>query len=347
MLFSKIKENILIILFFFMIDCTLIVASNYILGNDYEKVPMGLEKTYKVLEADNNTKKYKESFDFLYAYNDIVVIAESFDKKTLGLYDPQMKYYLNSSKFDNSKQYRYFSYEDYKSSKRVAIVVDDIMKMVNERKVIPDYSTIKKSFNTEIINIFDKRSYIASQGAEIIFNLFSIDYGDIEKIYIDSDNKQVTNKVCNRLEKLGYKDQTSKYNSIFISLINSLHARRYVKIIFNSFILSLILLFLTFLSYLKKYKKFIYISKICGASNIEIILKICCKIYSWVFTCIILSSFLSSFYLNLIGENVIKIFNIFEIQILILLIIILSIFTSFYIFNNSNKLGSLLWLQIK
>ena len=94
-----IKEKYNFNFIFITINCVFILAFNYIVGNDEAKFPYNMSENYIIFTKDEDLPYKKKSFDFLNMYDDIRVIAEGKDNIVLGVYDPQMYYYILSTKF--------------------------------------------------------------------------------------------------------------------------------------------------------------------------------------------------------------------------------------------------------
>ena len=329
----SIKKNMLIILYFIIVNCIIILSINYMIGNDIEEFPYGLSENYIVLHTDNNEKK-NSGFDFLNLNKNITVIAETNDKLVIGLYDPTMKYYINSTKFINPKVFRYFSSEDYTNKHRVGIVTDSISNIGQNI----DMSKIENFYKIDVINIFDTNSLIAENTSRVVMNLFSIEPSKITTIYIDSPDINKIEGVKNEIKKYGYEEMSVENKKpILKTIYNSLQGKRYVKFIMYSSGFAYFSLLYVLAVYLFKYDKYLYISRMFGATFTSMLKLVFTRVF---LTCILINLFSSSLmlvYLERLNKNYMTSLNFLKVQIFLTASFMIVFLVKYFILFKKSK----------
>lgn len=211
-----------IIIYVFLLNIFLIFGINYLVGTIKSDNLYGLSNNHILIEPKAGEKfKYKD-LEFLKRYNDIIVVAETNKDNLIGLYDPSMEYYIFSTKFVNPKDYRYFSYDDYKSNSKVGILIDSVDKIKEYGLNSIDISYLENDYDIKIINIFDTNSKIYRDKLRIVQNLFSMGEQEIDYISIDSDNLNEIHEIKNYFIKLDYEEINKKDDFIIMYLLETI-----------------------------------------------------------------------------------------------------------------------------
>lgn len=328
------KKNRLIILFFIIINCIILLSANYIIANDIEDAPYKLSRNAIVLQVESSSNEKNNGFDFLNMNKDITVIAETNDKSVIGLYDPSMKYYINSTKFVNPTIFRYFSEEDYNNNHKVGIVIDSIDRIMQKDLTSINYSNLEDFYDIDIINIFDTNSLIAEENTRVVMNLFSIEPSKIKTIYIDSYDSNKLEELKNGIKKCGYAETSIDSNKSILKIVyNSLTGGKYIQLMIHSSIFVFLLSVYIFMIYLSKYDKYVDISRICGASYMDILKLLFMRVCLITILMILVSSVLTLNYLENINKNYMTLFNCFKLQICLvtsyMFVFLVKLFTLF------------------
>lgn len=326
-----IRRNLIYYILLILFSIVIVFGINYLVGSDFSKIYYGMSRDFVHFER---VETKDTSLDFLKEYEDIKVIAQTNDNSIIGVYDPNMFYYINSSKVIYNGHYRYFSQNDYIKNSNVSIVSYPVVEMLNNGISIrqSEIKYFEEEYNTDIIHIFDIYSEIfqAEEDIKIAKNLFSINIGDITSIYIDSDSNRIINEATSKLISAGF-NLKSKANSIYETIKISFKGRLYVKFYLISTILFYILFIVVSFIFLSKYKIYMNAIRICGASIKEIFLN---KFITNLITVLMLSTVsmtLSLLYLDAFGLLSLSRANIMETCSLILVTIIVVNLISFVI----------------
>ncbi|MFM1524394.1 MULTISPECIES: hypothetical protein [Helcococcus] len=335
----KLNRNILILIF--IINLSLILGFNYIVSralynNKYQMPPNHFEF---VATKDNLNIEY-EKLNKFNRYGDLIFIAETKDEKLIGLYDPDNKYYAESTKILNPYEYRYFSENDYKNGIDVGVyigLIDDILYSSNF-----DISSLDSKYNTEVINYFDYNSAIYEKPIEIVKNLFALDAKDITKIYvIDEDENLKKNKIVNFMNDYNYDlVKTNHFKTIKEAIGLLFNGRRYDVFMISSLLSIILVLILSLALYSKTKYKDIYVSQIHGASRFSYILNLFKSNIVRLIFIIASSTVLPALYLKLIHEYMLNLSIIFIINIFLLLFILFFLsLETIIVFKHVSKLG--------
>lgn len=324
-----IRRNYLYFILTIAFSIIAVFGINYLVGSDFSNIYYGMTRDFRYFEKlrDNNI-----TLDFLKKYDDIKVIAKTNNDSVIGVYDPSMFYYSNSSKIISNGEYRYFSTYDYKKNSNVSILSYPVVEMFNNGMTISqsEIKYFEEEYNTDIIHVFDIYSEIfqAEEDIKIAKNLFSINRGDITSIYIDSDSNRIINEATSKLISAGFNIK-SKANSIYETIKISFKGRLYVKFFLISTILFYILFIVVSFIFLSKYKIYMNAIRICGASIKEIFLNK--FITNLVITLLIstVSMELTILYLDSVDLLSLTRSNISQIYLLVLVTIIIVNFISF------------------
>ncbi|MFM1552696.1 hypothetical protein EPS65_05995 [Helcococcus ovis] len=320
--------------FIFIVNISLLMGLNYLVSsvgqNNKYNLPINYLEFEKVKQTGFNLDKFKEMNN--------IIISETTNDNIIGIYDPNYKYYVNSTKIINPFVYRYFSNDDYMNNKDVAIYIgsiDDILRKSNF-----DFKSIGKRYNTEIINYFDFKSDIYEYPVILVKNLFSIKPEQITKIFISSDkenkiNYELISKTLGDNFKLIERSDTKTIKDAISLIING---RLYEKIIASSLISVVLILIISITMYIKNDYFDVYVSKIFGANKMNYMLNFIkiniIKLVSTVF----ISSFTIVMYLKFINHmNLNMNIIIYENLVLLLLILIISLLNINHIFNSSSN----------
>jgi len=183
----KISQNKNIIFLLLVLNCIVVLGLNYIVGRDLIYPDYDMSENFVKLKSNRNNSNKKNDFDFLLEYDDIKVIAETNRNGLIGLYNPTMDYYYKSTKFNALGRLRYFSMDDYREKKKVAININEISPNFRHTKET-SFFDIPEVKGMEYINTFDPNSTIYKDGLRVIVNLFALSSTSFDTIYIDSDN---------------------------------------------------------------------------------------------------------------------------------------------------------------
>ena len=348
---SFVKKNIIFYILIFAVNSIILIAANYVVGNTIS-IPYELYETRRVFVPTEKVKNF--DWDFLLERN-VVLVAETSDSKVVGLYDPGMYYFVNSTKALDPRYLRYFSNEDYLKKTDTGVALINIDTMFRSGKLSP--YIIKKgmkraadTYNIDIIGALDivsvgygslEESYPTDEFA-VFKNIFKLNSNLIKKIYVDvpyidvpeTEKFNEMEKVSEVLKEKGFTEiSENKAQPVIKAFIHAvLNYRKYERFILYCAMASLSVFIYTSVIYLWKYKEYIYISRVCGTDFFKMY-KLILK-YS-IFQ-IVLISMVASFgiwiYLGLIKEGIMSIFDYIVIDFIFLLLFLLCI-TGVYIFG--------------
>lgn len=263
----KIRQNKIIIILLSVLNCIMILGLNYVVGRDLKTTDYHMSENFVKLKSNNNVTKSENSFDFLLEYDDVNVIAETKTEGLIGLYNPTMNYYYNASKIYELGHRRYFSMDDYREKKNVAININTVFdKRLDEINV--EISEVK---DAEYINIFMTESDIYKSGVKVVSNLFFLSSTSFDNIYIDSENTKSLKIVKEKIKSFGYDEvEFNNRKPLLNSVLNSLKYK-YPTFIFQGVISTYVIFCYVFVVYLSKYNKYFRICLECGASFKEVL----------------------------------------------------------------------------
>lgn len=216
-----IKKSKTFISFIVFVFLAVILSLNYSMGNYFQAVierPFGLSENYLMFEKTNTSKDLYDIIN-IKRENEIVMLLKSkTPSHELGIFDPQMKYYLASSAIMSPGIRRYFSDIDYNTKSNVAIRLSDCSP--------EDFNQFPNSKNSEgnyeILDCLED-SPLTYDNTQIIRNIFAMESNIGDVIYLDSNNKEKVNKYKKILTQNGYKELTLHKNRD----ISILHSIRY------------------------------------------------------------------------------------------------------------------------
>lgn len=276
---SFVKKNIIFYILIFAVNSIILIAANYVVGNTIS-IPYELYETRRVFVPTGKVKNF--DWDFLLERN-VVLVAETSDSKVVGLYDPGMYYFVNSTKALDPRYLRYFSNEDYLKKTDTGVALINIDTMFRSGKLSP--YIIKKgmkraadTYNIDIIGALDivsvgygslEESYPTEEFA-VFKNIFTLKSNIIKKIYVDVPETEKFNemeKVSEVLKEKGFTEiSEKKAKPVIDAFIHAvLNYRKYERFILYCAMASLSVFIYTSVIYLWKYKEYIYISRVCGA----------------------------------------------------------------------------------
>ncbi len=343
---SFVKKNIIFYILIFAVNSIILIAANYVVGNTIS-IPYELYETRRVFVPTEKVKNF--DWDFLLERN-VVLVADTSDSKVVGLYDPGMYYFVNSTKALDPRYLRYFSNEDYLKKTDTGVALINIDTMFRSGKLSP--YIIKKgmkraadTYNIDIIGALDiasvgygflEESYPTDEFA-VFKNIFTLKSNIIKKIYVDvpeTEKIDELKKVSEVLKENGFTEiSENKAQPVIKAFIHAvLNYRKYERFILYCAVASVAVFIYTSVIYLWKYKEYIYIGRVCGADFFKMY-KLILK-YS-IFQ-IVLISMVSSFgiwiYLGQIKEGIMSIFDYIVVDFIFLLLFLLCI-TGVYIFG--------------
>ncbi|MCI5997176.1 MAG: hypothetical protein PT934_00695 [Peptoniphilaceae bacterium] len=309
----KIRQNKIIIILLSVLNCIMILGLNYVVGRDLKTTDYHMSENFVKLKSNNNVTKSENSFDFLLEYDDVNVIAETKTEGLIGLYNPTMNYYYNASKIYELGHRRYFSMDDYREKKNVAINIDTAFdKRLDEINV--EISEVK---DAEYINIFMTESDIYKSGVKVVSNLFFLSSTSFDNIYIDSENTKSLKIVKEKIKSFGYDEvEFNNRKPLLNSVLNSLKYK-YPTFIFQGVISTYVIFCYVFVVYLSKYNKYFRICLECGASFKEVLknfIKQLCyfNVISGLFSVVIMNV-----YLNYMSKNYLSFTELLGVSIFI------------------------------
>ena len=262
-------HRILVYVFISLCTCLILMSVNYAVGNDSSERTYGLSENYLVIDCEE--RESSEWFTTLLKYSEVVAIAETVDLDLIGLYDPDMTYYLYASKFISEGELRYFSHEDYVEKNSVGIVLDSFDYLLRSGGLnLTAYREVEETYEMSVINVFDNSSSIANNASfSIIKNFFSIDPKLIRTVYLDSDNAHQLSSLSDELSQMGISCRSSDASRTVIDffqlLYRSFFGKRYVTFLSIS-LLFVYFLFLYVLSSYTNFKNIVRINRSFGAS---------------------------------------------------------------------------------
>lgn len=343
---SFVKENIIFYILIFAVNSIILIAANYVVGNTIS-IPYELNETRRIFVPTEKVKNF--DWDFLLERN-VVLVAQTSDSKVVGLYDPGMYYFVNSTKVLDPRYLRYFSNEDYIKKTDTGVALINIDTMFKSGKLSP--YAVKKgmkraadTYSIDIIGALDiasvgygslEESYPTDEFA-VFKNIFTLKSNIIKKIYVDvpeTEKIDELEKVSEVLKENGFTEiSENKAQPVIKAFIHAvLNYRKYERFILYCAVASVAVFIYTSVIYLWKYKEYIYIGRVCGADFFKMY-KLILK-YS-IFQ-IVLISMVSSFgiwiYLGQIKEGIMSIFDYIVVDFIFLLLFLLCI-TGVYIFG--------------
>ncbi|WBB30300.1 hypothetical protein [Parvimonas micra] len=269
----KISQNKFIISLLVILNCIIILGLNYVVGRDLVYPDYDMSENFVKLKSNRNNSNKKNDFDFLLEYDDIKVIAETNRNGLIGLYNPTMDYYYKSTKFNALGRLRYFSMDDYREKKKVAININEISPNFRHTKET-SFFDIPEVKGMEYINTFDPNSTIYKDGLRVIVNLFALSSTSFDTIYIDSDNVKHLEEIKDKIKTLGYDEvEFNRFNNrkpLITNILNSL-SDRYAKFILQGVVATYLLFCYVFVVYLSKYNKYFRVCLECGATFKEVL----------------------------------------------------------------------------
>lgn len=343
---SFVKENIIFYILIFAVNSIILIAANYVVGNTIS-IPYELSETRRIFVPTEKVKNF--DWDFLLERN-VVLVAQTSDSKVVGLYDPGMYYFVNSTKVLDPRYLRYFSNEDYIKKTDTGVALINIDTMFKSGKLSP--YAVKKgmkraadTYNIDIIGALDivsvgygslEGSYPTDEFA-VFKNIFTLKSNTIKKIYVDvpeTEKNDELEKVSEVLKENGFTEiSEKKAKPVIEAFIHAvLNYRKYERFILYCAVASLSVFIYTSVIYLWKYKEYIYIGRVCGAD----FFKMYKLILKYSIFHIVLISMVASFgiwiYLGLIKEGIMSIFDYIVVDSIFLLLFLLCI-TGVYIFG--------------
>ncbi|WP_103981265.1 hypothetical protein [Helcococcus massiliensis] len=301
----KEKRNFYLILF--ILNICLIFAFNYLVLGAYYKYKYDLGTDY--LQFTKTNKSKDSDFSFLLDYEDLSLVAETNkDDSVVALYDPSMYYYTSSSKIISPQDLRYFSKDDYINKKNVSMLLADLESIFNG-KIDEKLHGFEDKYNTNIINVLADNSAIAieNKNLKLIKNLFSVNTSDIDHIYMRNHPKEKESDLISHFEQAGFKQNKDSLLQLLERFIvmnwnTSLYTR---AILLSLGIIYMILIFFTEI-YSRRLKKDVLISRIYGASLKDYINLHLKDHITKVFLGLLVSTILTIFYFEIIGNRQIK-----------------------------------------
>lgn len=312
----KISQNKNIIFLLVVLNCIVVLGLNYVVGRALIYPDYSMSKNFVKLKVDKNISK-DNNFDFLLEYDDVNVIAETNQNGLIGLYNPTMEYYYNSSKFNELGRLRYFSVDDYRDKKRVAININEISPDNFEATKNISLFDIPEVKGMEYINTFDPNSTIYKDGIRVVANLFALSSDTFDTIYIDSENTKSLKIVKEKIKSFGYDEvEFNNRKPLLNSVLNSLKYK-YPTFIFQGVISTYVIFCYVFVVYLSKYNKYFRICLECGASFKEVLKNFIKQLCYFNVIAGLFSVVIMNVYLNYMSKNYLSFTELLGVSIFI------------------------------
>lgn len=313
----KIRQNKIIIFLLLVLNCNLVLGLNYVVGRDLIYPDYDMSENFVKLKSNDKNSNKKKDFDFLLEYDDIKFIAETNRNGLIGLYNPTMDYYYKSTKFNALGRLRYFSMDDYREKKKVAINIDEISPDNGIKTKDTSILDIPEVKGMEYINTFDPNSTIYKDGLRVVANLFALSSDTFDTIFIDSENTENLRVIKDKIKSFGYDEvgfnnRKPLLNSIFNSLDN-----KYSKFIFQGVISTYLIFCYVFVVYLSKYNKYFRICLECGATFKEVLKNFIKRVCYFNLIAGFLSTFIMNVYLNYMSKNYLSFTELLGVSIFI------------------------------
>lgn len=310
------RYNWLIITLSLLTNICLLFATNYSIGAKKELNPYNLSENYiELAKNSQTTAQIKEIIDFA-NYDNLIVIAELGDSRSVGLLDLQMKFYNEATKATAPSVYRYFSKNDYMSHAKVGILINscDFFNVDSVKSSKTNYKI------DDVINCF--HTDVWDYGLiNMVQNIYSLDFNEVTKVFVDSPDIQEVKKIEKKLLNHGFVSiDNSNENNIPVmnAIIDSIFGSRHEQIlVIASISVFIVYVFMSFL-FAQRYKKHVRVSRIVGG-EFKIMMK------STLMTTGLISLILSGLvyliilYFEFIGNNHLSLVNFLKIQLFILL----------------------------
>lgn len=318
----------------FIANLAFLMGFNYLLGSASYDNKYNMPKNYlefeKVNQANFNLDELKGK--------EINVIAETSDDGIIGLYDPEYKYYIETSKILSADEFRYFSNDDYLQNKNVSIYIGSVRDLMQQSEI--DLTSLENRFNTEIINYFDYDASIYENDIILVKNLFSIDSNEITKLYVFSENGDIDSSTINLLKSNFKLIKKSNLKMLKDAFNIFLFGRLYEKIISTSLISILLIVFFSISIFFNSKKKDILINKMFGANSLSFIVIFIRRNILFLLITFIASDIVISTYLTYIKNKTFTLFNILTLNvILFILILLITIIKIIIMFNSIREEG--------
>lgn len=324
----KIRQNKVIVSLLLALNCIIILGLDYVVKRDLIYPDYSMSKNFIKLKADENISK-NNNFDFLLNYDDIKVVAETKTEGLIGLYNPTMDYYYHATKFSELGRLRYFSMDDYREKKRVAININEINpeNFADVKDIsITDIPEVK---GVEYINTFDPSSDIYKDGLRVAVNLFALSSDTFDNIYVDSENAENLKVVKDKIKSFGYDEV--KFNNrkpLLNSILNSFN-NKYSTFIFQGVVSTYLLFCYVFVVYLSKYNKYFEICLECGATFKEVIKNFVKQICYFNAIAGLFSVVIMSVYLNYMSRNYLSFTELLGVSIFLTITSIILVWLKF------------------
>lgn len=296
----------------------LIFSVSYISLKALDDYDYNMSRKFLKFQKNDNYKNGL-NLNFLLDYKDVDVIVETNKRDTIGVYNPTMIYYINSSKVRSLGTFRYFSTNDYKTKSNTAIYFVEDLDNFNNIEI----EKLSENSGFNIINIFLEDSAIYKSGVKFVVNLFSLDSSDITKIYVDSKNENSLNEVRERFLNIGFSDINTSEKATIFKIAESVLYNRYNSFVFFNSFMGYLLFCYSYCIYLSKYKKYINLYLSYGAT-LTIILKNKIKVFGLLSIISFSASYiLSKLYFNYLDLNYLDMLDYLSIFIFVTLTVLI------------------------
>lgn len=310
---------------------------NYSVGQKIyaNKIPYNLTNQY--MEFDNKQHKAvraKDVIDYT-QYKNLIVIAELRQSQTAGLLDLPMSYYSKATKLTAPREYRYFSKDDYRQQKKVGIGINSC-----DSSNIASVKSSKERYQLdEVINCFHTDVWDYG-GINVIQNIYSIDFQEVTKLFVDSTERTELKVVKAKLQAAGF-DLITKNNkiSLFQAMKDSIIGRKQEQFLVSANITVLLLYIVMSFFYSHKYDRILQISRIVGGETKQMLPVVILPtiIISIIILC---CAYLLIFYFEYINANYLSLLNFIKIQLFMLVCNVLIVTANLFInFKNAENLA--------
>ncbi len=312
-----IKKNLFLCILYIVTNIIVIMAVNYAVGRAIS-FPYEMGKNHIVLR-NYERRDQTDGFDFV-LNKAVVIVAETDEPLLRGIYDPQMRFFITSTKILDPTSIRYFSMKDYEAKNKVGIVTAPILKILNTTRdfsqVNAQTEILEKRFGVQSIMMMEPESFKDGREEDevsMLANLLVLNPDDVRTVYLDSENRQDLQHVKEEFIKRGYVAEHKKNYDLVAALEYGLGVK-YAYFVLLSAVFAYILFLYSAYLYFSKFEKHISISKVSGAFNTTV-LGMALKYSIGASLCLsVIASGISGIYLGAIGKCSLERTDLFLLQ---------------------------------
>lgn len=272
----------------FMVFCmqgVLLMAVNYwFTDSAWADLPFRMQLGYRrLLPEGDGASLPKEG---LLKLRDVRVVAALKEAGQVAVYDPQMRFYLRSSKVLGGDR-RYFSDADYRSGRDVGIAIAPLVALIQAGRG----SELQKYYKEwegvfDVIQIFDAYSDIGEEGGVLaVRNLFAVPASSIREVYVDADSEEARRRAAALFSDAGYRDATPEKKVAFsqaVAYLRGEDARMYVSRYLEIAATAWIAVLVVFFGWLQCEEKRYWLTRLYGATARNLRLEIWLPFLGWM-----------------------------------------------------------------